>query len=74
MAMTAAGLKAEIQTQLTTQFGAAEDATKREKLATAMATAIVNYLKANAQVVAGIAVQVNTGTGTGATTGTGTIT
>lgn len=63
MALSAAGLKAAIIAQL----GSADDSAKRDAFALALATAIVNYLVANA------VVSVVT-TGSAATqSGTGTI-
>ena len=81
MAMTTAGLKSAILTEMTTQLGAAQDDTKRQLFADAIATAVVNYIKNNAAVSSTVTVTsvsgVTTGAGVsgpGAGTATGTIT
>ena len=67
MAMSEAGLKAEIKSSLLAVFGAAEDDEKLDDFCQAMADAIVGYIQANA-VVTGT---VTTGMGAGgAVTGT----
>lgn len=47
MAITAAGLKSAIESEMDSKLGEAEDADTREAFAEAIATAIINYLKAN---------------------------
>lgn len=55
MALTAAGLKAKIKTEMDTTYGAAEDATARDKFAEAIATAIIEYLTLNTVVTVTVA-------------------
>ena len=47
MTITAAGLKAAVLAEMTAEFGAAQDAGKRDKFATVIGNAVVNYLKTN---------------------------
>lgn len=61
MALTAAGLKAAIVAQL----GSADDAAKRDAFALALATAIINYLTANALVTVTTTGSATTQSGTG---------
>jgi len=77
MALTAAGLKAAMLTQMTAQLGAAEDATKRDKLVTAISTAVIDYIKANGAIVVTVTSVAGVTAGPGVSgpgTGTGTIT
>ena len=80
MPMTGAGMKAAIKPVIKTKFQAAFDIQDADilddfadALADALGTAIVSYIQGNAQVAAGITVQVAPASGTGATTGTGSI-
>ena len=80
MPMTTAGLKAAILSEMTSKLGSAEDGTKRDSFADAIASAVVNYIKTNAAVTSTVAVTsvsgVTTGpgvSGPGAGTATGTI-
>lgn len=75
MAMTVPGMKAAILAKLNSELGAAQDDTKRQSFANAIADAVVTYIQTNAAVPLGIAVS-TTGTAaaqTGATTAPGTV-
>lgn len=63
--MTGSGLKAAIEGI----FGTPIDDNKLQEFC----DALINYIKANAEVPSGIAVQVDTGSGTGATTANGSV-
>lgn len=73
-------IKSELTSVFTIREGFGDDVL--EKFATAIANAVgagvgpivVDYIRSNAQVPLGIAVQVDTLTGTGATTAPGTVT
>lgn len=73
MPMTIAGLKAAIKSAQESAFGAPNGATTAEDdYANALATAIVNYIQANALVT--VTGTVTSGVGVGGTvTGTGTV-
>lgn len=72
MALSASSLAGKIKTQIESQFGAADDATKLQKFCLAVATAVVQEITANAQV--STTGTVTTGSGAGGTvTTTGTV-
>jgi tRNA A37 threonylcarbamoyltransferase TsaD len=52
MAMSASGLKAAIIASMTSTIGAPADGSKQAQFAEALATAIVTYLVANAEIAA----------------------
>lgn len=72
MSMTAAGMAAAIKTQLEGVYDIVSESQLND-FCNAMGTAIVEYIQANADVPAGITVQVDPSSGTGATTGEGTV-
>lgn len=53
MAMSASGLKAKIKTEFDSAFGPAEDDSKLDKFAEAVAKAVVEYIQANATTTCG---------------------
>lgn len=73
MALTQASLSTKLQTEIQNLLGTADDTVQLKKMTDAIAKAVVDEIKANAVVPAGIAVVVSTGSGIGATTGTGTV-
>lgn len=73
MSMNVSGMQAAIEAALENEFGAPITEDFQLKFARAVATAVVEYIQANAEVPSGIAVSVSTSTGLGSTTADGTV-
>jgi len=68
MTLVIADLADEIKTEIENEFGSAEDQTQLEDYSTAIATALINYLKANGVVTTVIGGGSSAGSYTGAIT------